>query len=389
MTNFSSRLDGLFQSDIRALTQLVNAVDGINLGQGICDLPTPDPIKRGAIQAIQGDKSIYSSYSGVRRLREPIYEKVRSFNRIPADSSDEIMVSAGATGAFVTAAMTLLDAGDDVVLFEPFYGYHLNILKILGIGTRNLRIGSPEDPVDFDALDRLIAPTTRAIVVTTPNNPSGKVWTRAELTQLLEIAERHDLYIITDEIYEYMTYDGHEHISPASIDGAYDRTVTISGFSKTYNMTGWRLGYAVAKPEIIDRMGLLNDLLYICAPTPLQYGVSHAFSMGDAYFDNLRRDYAARREKLATTLERIGMKLQRPQGAYYILADYSPLRERLEGYEDDRAAAETLIREAGVAAIPGRSFFTNPADGRDLLRFTFAKEMPILEEACRRLESLV
>src|SRR5690625_2666753 len=154
MTNFSSRLDGLFQSDIRALTQLVNAVDGINLGQGICDLPTPDPIKRGAIQAIQGDKSIYSSYSGVRRLREPIYEKVRSFNRIPADSSDEIMVSAGATGAFVTAAMTLLDAGDDVVLFEPFYGYHLNILKILGIGTRNLRIGSPEDPVDFDALDR-------------------------------------------------------------------------------------------------------------------------------------------------------------------------------------------------------------------------------------------
>ena len=388
MTNFSRRLDGLFQSDIRALTQLVNSVDGINLGQGICDLPTPDPIKRGAIQAIQGDRSIYSSYTGVRRLREPIYEKIRSFNQIPASSPDEVMVSAGATGAFVTAVMTLLNPGDEVVLFEPFYGYHLNILKVLGIGTRSLRLGPPEEPVDFDALDQLITPETRAIIVNTPSNPSGKVWTREELTNLLAVAERHDLYIITDEIYEYMTYDGHEHVSPASIDGAYERTVSISGFSKTYNMTGWRLGYAVARPEIIDRMGLLNDLLYICAPTPLQYGVSHAFSMGDEYFEQLRRDYAKRRELLAATLEGIGMKLQRPQGAYYILADYSPLRDRFDGFENDRAAAETLIQRAGVASIPGRSFFTDPADGRDLLRFTFAKELPILKEACRRLESI-
>ncbi len=387
MQSFSRRLDGLRQSDIRAVTQMVNAVDGINLGQGICDLPTPEPIKRGAKQAIDEDRSIYSSYAGIRRLREAILEKAQAFNRIPASSADEVMVSSGSTGAFVAAVFALLDPGDEAILFEPFYGYHLNIIRLTGATCRFVHVAPDDGSVDFDALENAINDRTRVIILNTPTNPSGKVWTRDELTRLLTIATRNDLIIISDEIYEYMTYDGHEHVSPASLPEAFERTVTISGFSKTYNMTGWRLGYAVGPEHVVERMGLLNDLFYICAPTPLQYGVAHAFSMGDAYIDNLRKDYAERRALLSETLEEIGFSFRRPEGAYYILADFEPMRERFAGFGDDREASETLITQAGVATIPGNSFFQDPVDGKSLLRFCFAKELPTLEQACRQLRS--
>lgn len=385
MKRFSARLDGLRQSDIRAVTLMLNAVGGINLGQGICDLPTPDPIKRAAQQAIEDNRSIYSNSVGVKALRQSILEKSQSFNRIPVDSLDEVMVSAGSTGAFVAAVFALLDPNDEAILFEPFYGYHQNIIRLTGATCRFVALSPDDGRVRFDALENAINERTRVIILNTPTNPSGKVWTRDELTRLNDIAARHDLIIITDEIYEYMTYDGHEHVSLASLTGAYDRTITISGFSKSHNMTGWRLGYAVGPSELIGRMSLLNDLFYICAPTPLQYGVIDAFNMNDSYVDDLRSAYDQRRETLCSTLEEIGFEFRRPDGAYYVLADFSPLRERFKGFDDDRQAAETLITKAGVASIPGNSFFEDPDDGKYLLRFCFAKEIHVLETACRQL----
>jgi aminotransferase len=385
MKSLARRTENLAQSDIRAVSHAVEAVDGINLGQGICDLPTPEPIKAAARQAIADNKSVYTSHEGLASLREKILEKIQSFNRLPATDAGEVMVSAGATGAYTAAILALCDAGDEVILFEPFYGYHRNLLEIIGVAPQYVTTEAPDWSIDFDALEETITKRTKAVVVNTPANPTGKVWSRGELQQLVDVLEAHDLYAITDEIYEYMTYDGQEHLSLAALPGAYERTITISGFSKTYNMTGWRLGYAVGPRPLIEPMGLLNDLVYVCAPTPLQHGVEAAFSMDEQYFDNLLNDYRRRRTLMCTTLQEIGFDAPLPEGAYYAMANFEDLSGRIDGFENARQASQTLIEEAGVAAVPGPSFFEDPADGRYYLRFCFAKEIDVLNQACRQL----
>ncbi len=386
MKPLAARTDALRQSDIRAVTFAVNAVNGINLGQGICDLPTPDPIKDGAHAAIDGDQSIYTSYAGIEKLRAGIAEKARGFNRLPVGSDEEVVVSVGSTGAFVATCLTLFEPGDECLVFEPFYGYHTGLLNLFGIKRVVAKLHAPDWSVDFDEVEALITERTKAVLVCTPSNPCGKVWSRAELEQMLALMEKHDLYAITDEIYEYMTYDGREHVSLGSLSGAYERTLTLSGFSKTYNMTGWRLGYAVGPERITGRMGLINDLIFICAPSPLQHGVAEAFAMDrEAYFAEMQAAYAAKRMLMCETLERCGFTFHWPDGAYYVLANFEKLAQQRSGFEDDRAACDTLIREAGVAAVPGNSFFADPEDGRYVLRFCYAKKMPVLEEACRNL----
>ncbi|MEM1125256.1 MAG: pyridoxal phosphate-dependent aminotransferase [Bacteroidota bacterium] len=385
MPALARRVLDLRQSDIRAITALVREVDGLNLGQGVCDMPTPDPVKVAACAAIEGDRSIYSHYAGVQALREAIWHKATTYNRLPAASPEEVLVSAGSTGAFVTAIHALLEPGDEVILFEPFYGYHQNLIKLIGAVPVAVPLHGPDWEVDLDQVRQAVTPRTKAVLVCTPANPSGKVWTRAELEGLLTILEAHDLYAITDEIYEYMVYDGHEHVSLASLPGAYARTLTLSGLSKTYNMTGWRMGYAVGPLALIEKMGLVNDLLYVCAPTPLQVGSVAAFEMGAAYTDALRATYAVKRTMLCEALERIGWAFSWPQGAYYVLASFAPLQARRPGFEEAQAACRTLIHEAGVAAIPGPSFFANPADGAHLLRFCYAKEDDVLAQACQQL----
>ncbi|MDE2995602.1 MAG: pyridoxal phosphate-dependent aminotransferase [Bacteroidota bacterium] len=387
MKPLADRTDSRRQSNIRAITLMLRDVDGINLGQGICDMPTPEPIKRGAHAAIDGDKSIYSYYGGIHRLREALLDKARTYNRIPAKGIDDIMVTVGSTGAFVATMFTLLDPGDEVIVFEPYYGYHCNLLTVMGASLKFVRTKAPEWEIDFEKVESLITDRTKAIIVTTPNNPTGKVWSRKELETMRDLLVKHDLYAITDEIYEYMLYDGHEHLSLASIEGAYDRTITLSGFSKTYNMTGWRLGYAVGPESIISKMGLLADLIYICAPTPLQYGVAEAFEMSDDYFQEMASAYDRKRTLMCTTLEEIGFNVPWPEGSYYVLADFSPLRERFDGFEDDIAASRTLVERAGIGTVAGRSFFADDADGDSCLRFCFAKEYDVLEEACRRLKA--
>ncbi|HYE57014.1 MAG TPA: pyridoxal phosphate-dependent aminotransferase [Rhodothermales bacterium] len=387
MRALAARTASLRQSDIRAVTAAVNRVGGINLGQGICDLSTPDPVKAGTFAAIEADRSIYTAYNGIAPLRQAIFEKARAFNGLPVASADEVMVSVGSTGAFVAAALTLFDPGDEAILLEPFYGYHSGLLNLLGVTPRFVKLEAPDWRVAFDTLEAAITPRTKAIVVTTPGNPHGKVWTEAELTQLLGLLERHDLWAITDEIYEYMTYDGRQHVSLGSLPGAYARTVTLSGFSKTLNMTGWRLGYAIAATPVIEKMGLVSDLVYICAPAPLQYGVAAALPLDEAYYSDLQTDYAARRALMGETLEACGFAAAYPEGAYYSFASFERLAHARSGFSNDRKACETLIAEAGVATVPGSAFFADPEDGRYHLRFCFAKEMPVLEEACARLRT--
>ena len=387
MKPLADRTDFLEQSGIRAISKLVNEVDGINLGQGICDMPVPDPIKTAAHAAIDADESIYSHYSGIASLRSKIADKVRDFNKIPIDSDANIVVSVGSTGAFVATVMAILNPGDEVLMFEPYYGYHRHIVELVGGRSTFVPIDLTDFSVDFREVRQTITDRTRAILITTPANPSGKVWSEAECLEILAIAHEFDLILITDEIYEYMVYDGARHLSIASLPTAFDRVITLSGFSKTYNMTGWRLGYAVAPLEIAEKMGLINDLLYICAPTPLQHGVAAAFDMPDTYYSEMCAKYLQKRELLATALTDIGFDVILPQGSYYILADYSALRSHLPGFEDDLAACKSLIAMCGIGTVPGRSFFDDPEDGKNLLRFCYAKEWDVLEDACNRLRS--
>ncbi len=383
----ASRTKRLRQSDIRAISALIDEVSGINLGQGICDMPVPSPIKQSTNEAVNNDHSTYSHYAGVEELRLRILGKIQSYNRIPATAADEIVVGVGATGVFVSAVLALFDPGDDVILFEPYYGYHKHILELLGCTTSFVRMQPPDWNVTIDEIESAIRDQTKAIVVTTPSNPCGKMWTTEELTELVALAKEHSLTIITDEIYEYILYDGAKHISPASLPDAYERTVTISGLSKTFNMTGWRLGYAVAQQETADAIGLISDLLYICAPTPLQHGVIRAFEFGDEYYSEMQSAYHAKRELICSTLSDCGFDVPVPAGAYYVLADFGRLQKTRAGFGDDREACETLIRTAGIGSIPGTAFYVDPAAGSTKLRFCFAKEMPVLEEACDRLRA--
>lgn len=385
MKPLAKRTDELRQSNIRAVSMMVEAAGGINLGQGICDLPTPPQLRTAAQMALDENRSSYSHYAGIHELRRVILNKARTFNQIPINGTDEIVVSVGSTGAFATTMMAILDPGDEVVLFEPFYGYHRKLVVAMGGKPISVRQAIPSWSVDFDEFERSVTPATKAVVITTPGNPNGKVWTIDELGILLEIAARHDLYLVTDEIYEYITYDGRRHVSAASLPGGYERTITISGFSKTYNMTGWRLGYAIALPPVIEKIGLLNDLFYICAPTPLQYGVAAATEMNSSYYDTMRADYDAKRKLMCVSLESIGFDVPWPEGAYYVLASFRSLQHRADGFEDDETACRTLIDRCGVGSVAGSSFFSQQFDGSHFLRFCYAKEMRDLRQACDRL----
>jgi aminotransferase len=374
------RLLGLVQSDIRRMTRECERVSGINLGQGICDLPTPPLVRDGAIAAIQEGKSTYSLPEGAPQLREAIARKLERDNGLRADPVTEICVTVGASGAYATTISALLDPGDGLLLFEPYYGYHLNAAVVAGLTPRYLTLQPPDFAVREDDLERAIDEKTRAVVVCTPSNPSGKMYSRTDLEALARVAIRHDLLVITDEIYEYIRYDGREHVSPASIPGLRERTVSIMEFSKTFSITGWRLGYAVGPEELIGAVTLVNDLYYVCAPTPLQLGAAAGFAAPKSYFDDLQAGYQRKRDVLCEALSSARLAPVVPQGAYYVLADCTR-------FGPSPQAAMTLLERAGVASIPGTAFYRG-SPGDRLLRFCFAKDDGVLDEACRRLRAI-
>jgi aminotransferase len=333
----------------------------------------------GAVRAIRERKSTYSVFEGIPELRRAIAQKLREDNGIDADPDTQIVMTVGASGGFATTINACLDPGDGVVLFEPYYGYHLNALLVAGLVPQFVTTRPPAFAFDPAALEAALTPATRAVVVCTPGNPSGKMWTRPELMALAEIARRRDLIVITDEVYEYIRYDARPHVSPASLPELSDRTVTIMGLSKTFSITGWRLGYTVADPETTRAIGLVNDLYYVCAPTPLQHGAAAGFTAPKSYFTDLGSSFQRKRDLTVAALRAAGFAPFVPEGAYYILADFTTL-----GWPDARTAALQLLERTGVAAVPGTAFYRGDPGDR-LLRFCFAKEDAILTEACRRL----
>ena len=376
----SQRIEGFVQSDIRAMTHACNAVGGVNLGQGICDIPAPDIVKQAALEAIRGDRSIYTRYDGDDSLRQAIARKLEHYNRVRYDAENEVVVTIGASGALTATLHALTDPGDEIILFEPYYGYHLNTARIAGLEPRLFPLAPPTFAIDLDRLEAMVTPRTRAILVNTPVNPSGKVFTRVELEGIAAICQRHDLLCITDEIYEYIVYDGREHLSMASLPGMRERTVTISGYSKTFSVTGWRIGYAAAPQELALAIGLVNDLFSICAPSPLQRAVATAIDrLDDSYYAGMAARYHQKRDEFCGVLQQVGLTPIVPDGAYYVLADISRL-----GADNARDAAHLLLDQSGVAGVPGTAFYTGAA-GESLIRFCFAKRQEDLDEACERL----
>jgi aminotransferase len=293
-----------------------------------------------------------------------------------------VTVTVGSAGAFACTVLSTLNPGDECIVFSPFYSYHVNVLKLFGIGITFVDLIPPDWSYDDGALEAAFNERTRMILVNTPANPSGKVFSESELRTIASLAKRHNVWIVTDEIYEYITY-GRLHLSIGRFPEARERTITLSGASKTYAVTGWRIGYAVGPPETIDRIAVVSDLLYICAPAPLQHGIVAGLLLPDTYYQQMRADYLAKRELLVDTLYQIGFRPFVPEGSYYLLASFEGGR-----WPSATAAAEAILQQVGVATVPGSAFYRHSADGDNQLRFCYAKQMVDLEEACSRLRRL-
>jgi aminotransferase len=374
---------GVFQSEIRAMTTECDRIGGVNLAQGVCDTPVPAVVEEAAIAAIRAGHNIYTRLDGIARMRNAIAAKQQRDYGLTYDPETEVLVASGATAGLHAAAMALLNPGDEVILFEPFYGYHYSTLISMRVKPVLVALDAPDWTLDADALRAAITPRTRAILVNTPANPSGKIFTLAETEAVAEVALEHDLFLFTDEIYEYFVYDGARHISPATLPGMRDRTIVMSGFSKTFSVTGWRLGYVTASVRWMPAMSYFHDLTYVCAPSAFQHGAAAGLEqLPPSFYTQLAADHQSKRERIVSALRAAGMEPSIPAGAYYVLADAS----RLPG-ETAAIKSRHLLAATGVASVAGSAFF-RPGRGENLLRFCFAKKDHDLDDACERLRRL-
>jgi aminotransferase len=371
------------QSEIRAMTTECDRIGGINLAQGVCDTPVPEPVEVEAIAAIRSGYNIYTRLDGIERLRNAISAKQQRDYGLQYDPETEVLVASGATAGLHAACMALLNPHDEVLLFEPFYGYHVATLKSMRVKPVLVPLAEPDWTLDTDALHAAITPRTRAIILNTPANPSGKIFSRAELEVVAGVCREHDLFLFTDEIYEYFVYDGNQHISPATLDGMRERTIVLSGFSKTFSVTGWRLGYATADAKWMAAMAYFHDLTYVCAPSALQHGAAAGLEqLPPQFYTQLAKDHQSKRERILAALRDAGMKPSIPAGAYYVLADVTSLPGKTAAEK-----ARKLLAATGVAAVAGSAFFRH-GRGENLLRFCFAKKDADLDDACARLRKL-
>jgi aspartate/methionine/tyrosine aminotransferase len=364
------------ESVIREMSRVCAREGGVNLAQGFPDFAAPEAMKEAACRAIRADVNQYAVTWGAPRLRAAIAERATRSNGIPTDADRHVTVCCGATEAMIAALMAVLEPGDEVVIFEPFYENYGPDCILSGAVPRMVRLRPPDWSVDPDALRAAFNERTRAIIVNTPHNPTGKVFSRAELEGIAALCREFDCLAVTDEIYEYILYDGAEHVSIAALEGMRERTITISGLSKTWSATGWRIGWCLANAEITGAIRKVHDFLTVGAPAPLQEAAADALGFGPAYFERLALDYLGRRDFLARVLERCGFGVHLPRGAYYIMTDVSELTDK-----GDVDFAMQLVANGGVATVPGSSFFLDPNDGRRLIRFCFAKKQETLERA--------
>ena len=379
----SQRSAAVAQSEIRAMSRECLRVGGINMAQGVCDLDVPDCVVGGAKEAIDDGYNIYTPCEGLPELRKAVAAKVNGLYSMDVDGESQVVISIGATGAFYSSCLALLNPGDEVILPEPFYGYHTATLTSMGCIPKFLRLTPPDWELKENELESVISNKTRAILLNTPSNPLGKVYSRQELEIVAHFAAKHDLIVFTDEIYEHFVYDGLKHIPPATITGLKERTVTISGFSKVFSITGWRLGYAISPPEIARTTAHFNDLVYVCAPSPLQIGATRGLlELGQDYYQSVQDEHQVKRDQFCEALNEAGLPHFKPQGAYYVLADISNVPGR-----DDKEKALYILKKTGVASVPGRAFFHDDS-GRNLTRFCFAKKPEILAEACERIQKI-
>jgi len=376
----NQRMSTLAHSEIRAMTQACAKVTGINMAQGVCDTPVPTVVLEGAEQAMESGGNVYTRFDGLPELRQALARKLARYNGIKADPETEITISSGATGSFHCTCLALLNPGDEVILFEPYYQYHISALLAVEAVPVIVKMTAPHWTFSNDDLERAITPRTRAIIVNSPGNPSGKVFSRTELEGIADVTQRHDLFAFTDEIYEYFLYDGCRHISLAILPGMSERTITIGGYSKTFSITGWRIGYSVADQRWASLIGAMNDLLYVCAPAPLQAGVASGIEqLPDSFYQDLAKDYQIKRDRICHALGKAGLTASIPQGSYYVLADASSLPGKT-----GKERAMYLLNKTGVAGVPGEAFFSGE-EGHHFIRFSYAKTDSDLDEACRRL----
>jgi aminotransferase len=370
------------ESVIRGMTRLAAQYDAINLAQGFPNFAAPAVLKDAACRAIRDDVNQYAITWGAKRLRDALAAKYAEWYGMTLDPEAELCVTCGATEAMASALLAIVDPGDEVVVMEPFYENY-GPDAILCEAKPVFVPLEPGQPLDLDRLAAVCSPRTRAIVVNTPNNPAGRVLSRAELEGIAELCRRYGAWAVTDEIYEHIRYDG-EHIPIATLPGMRERTITISGASKTFSVTGWRVGWIVAPPEVTGAIRKVHDFLTVGAPAPLQEGVAAALeTLPPSYYADLATAYRRRRDGLCGPLAEAGFRLTPPEGAYYVLADFSGLSD-----QSDVSFSEWLTREIGVAPVPGSSFYSEPALGRKLVRFAFCKTDDLLEEAAARLRRM-
>lgn len=379
----AERVKFFTESVIREMTRQANLYGAVNLAQGMPDFEAPQELKDAACQAIQDGFNQYAITWGAPVLRKAIAEKAKQFNGIDCLPDENITVCCGATEAMMAAMLALVNPGDEVIAFQPFYENYGPDGLLSGAKPVWVPMYAPDWKFDPEELRRAFGPKTKAIIINTPNNPTGRVFTREELTLIAELCQEHDVYALTDEIYEHIIYNDQPHISIATLPGMAERTVTISGLSKTYSVTGWRLGYCIAPREVTNGIRKVHDFLTVGAPHPLQVAGAIAMAFPDSYYQKMLAEYRERREVLLDYLEQAGFVFSAPEGAYYVMTDIAGL-----GWNHDLEFTNWLVKDIGVAVVPGSSFYAPPEDGRTKVRFMFAKKTETLHQAGERLLKL-
>ncbi len=381
MPETASRLSAFTESVIRGTTRLANQHGAINLAQGFPDFDPPEELLAALERATRGPHHQYAVTWGAPRFREALAAKIRHFTGLAIDADRNLVVTCGSTEAMMVAMMTVCNPGDKVVIFSPFYENYAADAILSGAEPIYVPLRPPGFGFDLEELTRAFAKKPKAIVVCNPSNPTGKVFTRGELMQILRLAEEHDTFVITDEPYEHIVFAPHEHVYFAVLPGAFERTITCNSLSKTYSITGWRLGYVQAAPRIIEQARKVHDFLTVGAAAPLQEAAVAGLELPDSYYAGLTKIYTDKRDLFLGLLRQTGLPFTEPQGAYYVMMDISTL-----GFATDTEASEWLIREIGVAGVAGSSFFREPVN--HLIRFHFAKSAATLEAAGERLRRI-
>jgi aspartate/methionine/tyrosine aminotransferase len=391
VNKISAKAESFTESVIREMTRLAMEHGAVNLAQGFPDFPCPPELKTAAKAAIDADVNQYAVTWGAPDFRQAITAKVeRTYPGWQVDPDTEVCVTCGSTEAMMAACLALLDPGDEVVIFEPWYENYGPDAILSGAVPRHVRLHEPDWSIDEAELRQAFSDQTAAVIVNTPHNPTGKVFSREELGLIAELCQRHDAYVFTDEIYEHIHYlgpgaDGRGgHVPPATVPGLEDRTVTINALSKTYAVTGWRVGWTIAPPVLTNAIRKVHDFLTVGAAAPLQAGGVAAMGLPPSYYEQVAADYRERRDTLCPALAEAGFRFHVPDGAYYVLCDTGGV----DPDADDVQLAHRLVREVGVAAVPGSSFYTDPADGRAKIRFAFPKRLSTLADAAERLRAV-